>query len=176
MAAQHRATPRLAQIESECSSGSSPGPPAELMIASFRNWATAVLLWNIALDPHGGPVQPPNRGCPYCTGVLTVDERSHRVTYGRDYYQLGQFSAFVEPGALRIGSDHFVTYNSHTHFHKVDYSTGGIDDVAFLNPGGSKVLLVHNNGEMARRFAVDWQGRAFTYSLPREATVTFVWH
>jgi hypothetical protein len=55
MTALHRMGPHLDQIESECATGSAPGPPAELMIAAFRNWASAVLLWNVALDPHGRP-------------------------------------------------------------------------------------------------------------------------
>src|SRR6478672_10151344 len=123
--------PSLDQIESECSDGGAPGPPGELMIASFRNWASSVLLWNLALDPSGGPVQQPNYGCRGCTGVVTVDGRSRTVTYGIDYYVLGQFSKFVQSGARRIASDHFVTYNTPTRHHRINYATNGIDDVAF---------------------------------------------
>jgi cell volume regulation protein A len=165
MSTLRRSAPRLDQIESECSSPIAPGPPAELMIASIRNWASAVLLWNLALDPRGGPVQPPNHGCGGCTGVVTIDERTHSVRYGRDYYQLGQLSSFVGVGARRIASNSFVSYNTPTRTHRVNYATAGIDDVAFKNPDGSKVLLAHNNASRARRFAVAWQGRFFAYTL-----------
>lgn len=175
MTTLHRAAPFLDQIESECSDGGAPGPPGELMIASFRNWASSVLLWNLALDPSGGPVQPPNDGCPRCTGVVTVDERRHTVTYGPDYYVLGQFGKFVQAGARRIGSSHFVSYNSPTRYHRINYATEGIDDVAFTNPNGSVVLLAQNNARRAIRFAVAWRGAAFTHSLPAGGTVTFVW-
>jgi glucosylceramidase len=175
MTALHRMGPHLDQIESECATGSAPGPPAELMIAAFRNWASAVLLWNVALDPHGGPVQPPNYGCPHCTPIVTVDERMHTVSYRSDYYELGQFSSFVRPGAQRIGSENFVTYNSTTRDHRAGYATAGLDDVAFENPDGSKVLLAHNNARRPDRFAVDWHRGSFTYTLPPGATVTFVW-
>lgn len=175
MATLHRSRPALDQIESECSSGIAPGSPAELMIASFRNWASGVLLWNLALDPRGGPVQPPNNGCHNCTGVVTVDERTHTVSYRADYYELGQFSAFVQPGARRIASDNFVRYNSHDHYNDLSYATGSIDDVAFENPDGTKVLLVHNNADGARRFVVEWRRRTFSYTLPAGATVTFRW-
>jgi glucosylceramidase len=171
----HTRAPRLDHIETECSSGSAPGPPAEMLIASFRNWASTALLWNLALDPRGGPVQPPNRGCPYCTGVVTVDERTHTVSYRSDYYELGQFSEFVRRGARRIRSNTFVSYNSPSHHHRVNYATPGIDDVAFVNPDGQDVLLVHNNAEQAKRFAVQSRGRAFAYTLPGDATVTFLW-
>jgi glucosylceramidase len=146
------------------------------MIASFRNWASAVLLWNLALDPDGGPVQSPNFGCPYCTGVITVDPRTNTVAYTLDYYELGQFSAFVMPGARRIASENFVRYNTRTPQHKVTYATQGLDDVAFENRDHSIVLLTHNTGTAgSARFAAMWRGRAFTYSLPAGATATFIW-
>ena len=67
----HVLMPRLDQVVSECASGRlTPGPPAQLEIAAARNWASAVVLWNIALDRHGGPVQPPNFGCAGCIGLL----------------------------------------------------------------------------------------------------------
>jgi glucosylceramidase len=171
----HRIAPELVQIESECATGGAPGPPAELLIASFRNWASQAILWSVALDRSNGPVQPPNQGCPICTPVVTIDEQSHRASYTADYYQLGQFGQFVVPGARRIGSEHFVTYNSPTRQHKAPYSTPGLDDVAFLNPDGSKVLLAHNTSIRSYRFAVAWRGRSFIYTLPGGATATFRW-
>jgi glucosylceramidase len=175
MTSLHDAHPQMDQIESECSSGIAPGPSSELMIASFRNWASGVLLWNVALDPHGGPVQAPNKGCGNCTPVITVDERSHTVKYLADYYELGQFSAFVQPGARRVASNNFVTYNTPRHGYRVNYATPGIDDVAFVNPNGSRVLLVHSNADRSMRLAVEWRGKSFVYTLPAQATVTFRW-
>jgi glucosylceramidase len=171
----HQLDPGLDEIESECASGAAPGPPAELLIASFRNWASTVLLWNVALDPHNGPVQRPNLGCAKCIGVLTVDDRDHTVRYGADYYELGQFSEFVQRGARRIASEHFVSYNTPTRDHLVNYSSPGLDDVAFRNPNGTIVLIAHNNGRTPTRFTVVWHHGAFSYRLPGAATVTFVW-
>jgi glucosylceramidase len=171
----HDLVPRLPQIVTECSTGISPGPPAELLIASLRNWASSVLLWNIALDPRGGPVQPPNSGCRGCTGIVTVDERTHTVSYNSDYYQLGQLTRFVQSGAYRIGSPTFVSYNSTALNRGPSYATGSLDDVAIANPNGTTTLLAYNNAPGPVRFAVAWHGRAFTYTLPAAATVTFVW-
>ncbi|MGI8430099.1 MAG: glycoside hydrolase family 30 protein [Solirubrobacteraceae bacterium] len=171
----HDLAPGLGQIESECSSGIAPGPAAELAIASVRNWSSAVLLWNLALNPSGGPVQPPNGGCKHCTAVVTVHERASTVSYGRDYYELGQASKFIQPGARRIRSEHFVNYEFRSHHHGRDYASAGLDDVALVNPDGSKVLLAYNNATHAERFAVQWHGHSFTYTLPPRATATFVW-
>ncbi len=171
----HALAPRLDQIVSECSSGIAPGPAAPLLIASLRNWSSAVLLWNLALDRDGGPVQAPNTGCLGCTGVVTVDGATDTVTYGRDFYELGQASAFVAPGARRIASNTFATYNSTVLNRGPGYATAAVDNVAFRNPDGSKVLLAFNNAATSQRFAVRWRGRSFAYSLKPQATATFVW-
>jgi glucosylceramidase len=175
MSALHRLSPRLAEIVSECSTGIAPGPPAELVIAAMRNWASTVILWNLALDPAGGPVQPPNHGCPHCTGIVSVDERTHTVSDTADYYELGQFGEFVQPGARRIASNDFVTDTYADRKLGVGYTTPGLDDIAFANPDGTYVLLVHNSASHAIRFAVSWRGRSFTHALPAGATVTFMW-
>ncbi|MGI8629060.1 MAG: glycoside hydrolase family 30 protein [Solirubrobacteraceae bacterium] len=171
----HELAPQLQQIETECSSGIAPAPVAELVIASMRNWASTVLLWNLALDPDGGPVQRPNAGCRHCTGVVTVHERTRTASYGRDYYQLGQASRFIQRGARRIHSDTFVSYLFRVDGQGNDYASAGVDDVAFENPNGSKVLLAYNNTQTAQSFAVEWHRRSFPYTLPPGATVTFVW-
>jgi len=169
----HALVPRLEQIVTECSPGISAGPTAELLIASLRNWSSAVMLWNIALDPSGGPVQ--EGSCRVCTGVVTVDERTGSVRYGRPYYQLGQASSFIRPGARRIASNTFVTYNSTALNHGPNYATAGLDNVAFKNPNGSEVLLVFNNSSRSQRFAVRSRGRSFRHRLPSQAMATFIW-
>ena len=101
---------------------------------------------------------------------LRADARRHADS---SFYQFGQLSKFVQPGAVRIGSERFV---SDFRLANGTYGvTPGLDDVAFLNPDGSKVLVAYNGGTAASRFAVAWRGRAFTYTLQRGATVTFVW-
>jgi O-glycosyl hydrolase len=173
LGALHEVAPSLDQIVSECSPGISKYPVPEVMIGAFRNWASSVSLWNIALDPSGGPVQPPNRGCQACTGLVTISERTHTLTFNRSYYQLGQVGRFVEPGARRIATDHFVFY-----FHPRPGVTGtspGLDDVAFVNPDGRKVLIAYDNAPRAVRFAVAYHGKSLMYTLPPRATATFVW-
>ncbi len=94
-------------------------------------------LWNLALDPHGGPVQVPNHGCPGCVGLARIDERSGAVSLTRACYQLGQATAFIARGAQRIATTHVVTY-----FYPrsgVNVVTPGLDDVAVRNPDGGHV-------------------------------------
>jgi glucosylceramidase len=169
----HQAYPYLDQIVSECSPGIIPYSGAEAAISATRNWASAVALWNLALDPAHGPVQAPNSGCGGCTGVVTVSEQTHRAYLGANYYQLGQLSKYVQPGAVRIASDRFAAdFRTLTGGYGV---TPGLDDVAFLNPDASKVLVATNTSPARIRFAVAWHGLAIRYALAPGATVTFTW-
>jgi O-glycosyl hydrolase len=169
-----QADPALETIVDECSPGLTPTPISEVVISSLRNWASAVALWNVALDPTGGPAELPNHGCKGCSGLVTVDPQTGTVALNASYYQLGQASAFVAPGAHRIASPTFVGYRYPGP--GVDVATPGLDDVALRNPDGSLVLLAYDNGSRPIRFAVAWKGRAFSYQLSPGATATFVWN
>lgn len=170
----HAENPAMQQIVDECSPGSPTlAPLGQLLIASLRNGASAFGAWNLALDPQGEPVQPPNLGCPGCTGLLTVDEASGTFSPTPELYALGQVSRFVTPGAVRIATPHFVSYG----LSRLNQTTvsPGIDDVAFANPDGSKVLIVLNTAHRATRFAIGWAGRFAAYGLDPGATATFLW-
>jgi len=173
MSQLHGLAPMLDQIVSECAQQLVPYPVPEIMIGAIRNWASGVALWNLALDPSGGPVQPPNRGCGGCRGLVTINKRTHSVRYSLAYYQLGQVGRFVQPGAQRVGTEHFVVYYQRAN--RNYGATPGLDDVAFVNPNGTRVLVAYNNSLASIRFAVEWRGRSFAYSLAPRATVTFVW-
>ncbi|PZS10754.1 MAG: glucosylceramidase [Solirubrobacterales bacterium] len=169
MSQLHQLDPKLDQVVSECAQGITTWNTPELVISAMRNWASSVALWAVALDPSGGPVQPPNSGCNGCTGMVTISERAHSVSFSRDYFELGQVSRFVQLGAVRIDSEHFVTYPG------IDTVTPGLDDVAFLNPDGSKVLVAYNNSAAPASFDVETDGRYFAYTAPANAMTTFVW-
>jgi glucosylceramidase len=177
MAAMHAQHPALDQIVSECAMGTLPFSTSELEIASMRNWASAVALWNLALDQNGGPVQPPNAGCAGCTGIVTIDDTTRRVTFTRDYYQLGQVSKFLAPGAVRIGSNNFVTYRYvPTGVDQASpFASPGLDDVAFQNPDGTRVLVAYNSATTPIKFAARDDGYYFRYTLEPGATATFAW-
>jgi glucosylceramidase len=129
-----------------------------LVIGSVRRWARGVALWNIALDEKGGPHLG---GCGNCRGVLTIDSRTAAVTRNEEYYALAHASRFVRPGAHRIASS---------------TSVGGLQSVAFRNvDDGSKVLIVLNTTTSSVAFATRFGGKAFRYTIPQGAVVTFCW-
>ena len=172
MSQLQQSAPGLDQIADECSPEIKDFGAPEYLISALRDWASVVAVWNVALDPQGGP-HGTAYGCPGCAGVVTIDEQSRAVSFSSEYYQLGQVSSFVQPGATRIDSPNFVTYGVNTS--NIETVTAGLDDVAFQNPDGSLVLITYNNSSAPITFAVDSDGRYFTYTLPATAMTTFKW-
>ncbi len=178
MARSHALYPTKDNYVTECSSGFTHGDVSELIIASTRDWAKGVLLWNLALDQTGGPPRPGTTGCPNCIAPVTVDTATGTVAYTTDYYQLAQASRFVHPGAYRIASTSTVPHYSDVGLgcgSGTSYGAQTIDDVAFKNPDASMALLAYNPGGRPRPFAVRWGGQTFSYALAPCATATFVW-
>jgi glucosylceramidase len=172
--ALHDAHPDKGIWFTECSGSHGPDdPPAKffrdtltfharnITIGTTRNWAKSAIAWNIALDAAGGPH---NGGCDTCTGLLTL-QADGTVTTNAEYYTIGHLSKFVKPGAVRMASTSFGTTGWN----------GQIMDVAFRNPDGSTALVVHNENDDPRTFAVAVGGRSFDYSLPGGALATFTW-
>lgn len=131
------------------------------IINGTRNWANGVMLWNIALDPDRGPLNSDTAGIPMLRGLLTIDPADGRVSYNVDYYALAHASRFVKPGARRIYSNTF--------------GDGSIENVAFRNPDGSKVLIAHNSGRAAKTFSVADGTHSFDYTLNAGDAVTFTY-
>jgi glucosylceramidase len=124
-----------------------------------RNWGKSVVKWSLAVDQNMGPH---NGGCGTCTGLITVhngDSRSGQVDYNIEYYDMGQLTKFVKPGAHRIDS----TANS------------SIPNVAWLNPDGSKALVAYNESGSTQTLTVNWGDEHFSYSLPAQTSATFTW-
>ena len=168
----HDQFPGQAIYFTECSGSQSANPAntfsdtlkwhsRNLIIGATRNWAQTVINWNVALDPSGGPHVG---GCGTCTGIITVGP-GDTVTDNAEYYTLGHLARFVEPGAVRIASTSFGTTGWN----------GQIMDVAFRNPDGGTVLVVHNENDNPATFAVREGDQAFTYTLPGGALATFTW-
>ena len=132
-----------------------------LAIDSTRNWAQTVVLWNLALNQLH---QPYLGGCTTCRGIVTVNDSSQpaQISPTVDYTALGHLSKFVIPGAFRVESNSF--------------GQGSLEDVAFVNPDGSLVLLVLNSGGANLTFNVGWAGKFASYKLAAGNAATLVWN
>ena len=127
-----------------------------LIVGAVQNQARGVLMWNIALDENHGPHAG---GCSDCRGVVTIDSRTGAVERNQEYYAFGHASRFVRQGARRVA----VTTPS------------GLDAVGFINPDGSRVVIVLNGTDSEAAFEVGEFGRSSPAILPSNSAATYVW-
>ena len=165
------AYPNKGQWFTECSGAADGAFSADLkwglenlIIASTRNYAKSVSEWNLALDQNNGPI---NGGCSGCRGFVTINTSVSpaTITYNVENYIYGHAAKFVVPGAYRVDSNSAAV------------NGGGIEDVAFLNPNGSMVLIVFNDASSSTTFNVNYapNNTSFAYTLPSKAVATFTW-
>ena len=123
-----------------------------------RNWSKSFIAWNLALDQNNGPSLLANSiNC----GMLKIrSDGMDQVTYNDQYYAIGHFSKFVVPGAYRIDTN----------------SLSGLENVAFKNPDGSKVVVAYNSQSGTQNVKVKWGSQSFTYALTGKTAVTFKWN
>ncbi len=136
---------------------------SRVIIGSVRNWSKGVCLWNLVLD-KGNMLQkskrPEDQNCAACYGLMMIDP-SGNITRMPEYYALAHASKFVASGAKRIAS-------SSRH--------DSIENVAFINPDGSKVILVINNGKTDATFRIAWNGGNVVYKLRQGDVATLTWN
>ncbi len=126
-----------------------------LIVGATRNWSRNVLEWNLASDPQFNP-HTDQGGCTMCLGALTIGDE---VTRNVSYYIIAHASKFVRPGSVRVASD----------------ITNDLHNVAFITPAGKKVLIVVNDSETLRKFAIKFKGSSAPVSLGAGNVGTFVW-
>jgi glucosylceramidase len=95
------------------------------MINDFNNGMTGFTDWNILLDETGGPNHVQN----FCFAPIHGNTKTGEVIYTNEYYYIGHFSKFIEPGAKRIASS---------------ASRSQFLATAFRNPDGKLVVIVMN--------------------------------
>lgn len=127
-----------------------------LIVGATRNWGRTVLEWNLASDPNFDP-HTGDGGCTQCMGAVTIGDNT--ITRNVAYYIIAHASKFVPPGSVRVAST------------VVD----GLYNVAFLTPDDKKVLIVVNDNDSSKKFAIRHKGRFVETALASGAVGTYVW-
>jgi glucosylceramidase len=125
-----------------------------LIIGATRNDSRNVIEWNLASDPTLSMHTP--GGCNSCLGALTISADASRNV---SYYIIAHASKFVRPGAIRIGSN----------------IVGDLQNVAFKNPDGQKILIVLNTGKSPVTFNIGFNNKTGIVTLAAGSAGTFVW-
>ncbi|MDY0987787.1 glycoside hydrolase family 30 beta sandwich domain-containing protein [Flavobacterium sp. CFBP9031] len=127
-----------------------------VIIGSMRNYSKNALEWNVANNQNFGPHT--DGGCTMCKGAITItsaDSFQRNVAY----YIIAHASKFVPMGSTRIESN----------------SGGSLQNVAFITPSGSKVLIVENDGSATETFNIKFNGKWVTTSLEGGSVGTYTW-
>lgn len=101
---------------------------ARNMIGDISNWCEGYIDWNLVLDEKGGPNHVGN----FCDAPILCDTVNDTFTINYSYDAIGHFSKYVLSGAKRIDSK---------------MNSLAVQQVAFLNPDGSIVVVLLNETE-----------------------------
>jgi glucosylceramidase len=126
------------------------------MINDFNNGTVAWTDWNILLDETGGPNHVSN----FCFAPIHADVKTGELTYTNEYYYIGHFSKFIQPGAKRISCSS---------------SFSKLLTTAFINTDGKIAVVVMNSGITSIPYYLWIDKKAVSVtSLPRSITTLVV--
>lgn len=120
-----------------------------------RHWCQALSGWNLALDEKGRP----NIGPFPCGGMVTIHSQTKEITRSGQYWAFAHFSRNVRRGAKRFESACQIA---------------GVEQVAFENPDGQKVLVVTNSGP-ARTATLKQENQTAELALAPDSVTTLLW-
>ncbi len=149
---------RIYQTEQECGDGRNDWRYARyawtLLRQFFAHGAVAYMYWNMSLEQGGvsrwGWAQ---------NSLVVVDPATATYAFTHEYHLLSHVSHFVQPGAR------FLPTQSYTGFE---------NQIAFRNPDGDVVLVMHNDGHADVAVQVLVDGRVLAPTLPADSFSTFV--
>ncbi len=130
----------------------------------FRHQSRSYMYWvamtTRQLDEHN---QSPYNNLKSLSPTLLIEKSSQGPEYYAtpEYYLLGQFSRFIEAGALRVECD--------------AGSEGGVTAVGFRNPDETLVVVLVNQTAIRQSFQIRCRDRAFVHALPPKTVGTYVW-
>ena len=124
-----------------------------LAVKWFEAGAGSNIIWNLVLDETGLSTA----GWHQCSPVV-VNSKTGDITYTPYYYCYKHFSHFIQPGAHRVASQ----------------SSGWGNQLAFLNPDGTVVLVVANTAKVDYQLAFNIDGKqSEVITLPAHSFNTF---
>ena len=125
------------------------------IIGCLNNWVDGWVDWNMVLDTKGGPNWFKN----WCIAPVIVDPEKDEVYLTPLYYTMSHFSKFIRPGATRIGFEN---------------SDESLLVTAAKNKDGSVAVIVFNEDEESKRFALSIYGKTKKINIDKQAIQTII--
>lgn len=95
------------------------------ILGNLVSGISSYLDWNLFLDAEGGPNHVGN----FCAAPIMCDIDADTYEKRLTYYYIGQFSRYIQKGAVRVATTRY---------------TSDVETVGFENPDGSHVVVVLN--------------------------------
>lgn len=112
--------------------------------------------WNLLLDVEGGPNHVGN----YCDAPIMYDKTTDQLDIKLTYYYIGHLSRYVKKGARKM---------------LVSSYTDKIETVGFLNPDGSKVLVLLNRCDEDKVAVISECGYTCELNVGAHHIMTLCW-
>ena len=125
------------------------------MIGNFAAGMDTFIDWNICLDEQGGPNYVGN----YCEAPIICDTADKTLSYKLSFYYISHFSKYLQPEAKRIATTVY---------------TDAIEQVAFLNPDGSIVVVIQNRSTVDKNVSLRMADKLIDVKLPAESISSIV--
>ena len=134
----------------------------DFLIPTMQKGSSNFMMFNIALNSQHGPVTPGGTFCEDCRGIVTIDGNESKIEL--EYYLLGHSSKISRSGAKMIKSTFIGNMPS------------GLTSTAFLNPDGSKGLVLVNGTGMNQNITITVKGdnRRLVYGIPPSSVASFL--
>ena len=131
----------------------------EVALGTVNRWCRGVIVWNLMLDSNGAPNRP--GGCQTCYGAVDIAPDYSTITLNSHYYIIAHMASVVKPGARRIGTDGYTGEN--------------LTYAAFINPDGSRALVLCNSGDTPVSVPVSDGTATFLCSVPAMGVTSCRW-
>lgn len=158
IAAIHQKRPdlKLMHTEAECGDGRNTWTRAEyiyeLFCHYFDNGANSQMHWNMILEkdltsPWGWKQN----------SMISIDPQNKTVIFNPEFYIMKHFSYFIRPGAVML-----------------DISGQKESELAFRNPNGELVVLLHNKSTNEKKRMIKIKEKFMTVEIPGNSVNTLV--
>lgn len=125
------------------------------MIGNLAAGMDSFIDWNICLDEQGGPNYVGN----FCEAPIICDTENKVICGKLSLHYISHFSRYIKPKARRIATTVY---------------TNEIEQVAFLNPDGSTVVVLLNRTESEKNVSLRINGDLIDTELPPESISSIV--
>ena len=125
------------------------------LIGDLNHGMNSWLDWNLVLDEQGGPNHVGN----YCNAPVMCDTTTDTVEVKPMFHAIGQFSKYIRPGAVRIGSSSF---------------SPRVEVTAAQNPDGSVAVVILHTGQNRKMIHLCTEGMITRVVVPGNSISTVV--